>query len=70
MALSLNADNLTDEKYHNSFFWADIYAWDQAYHGDASRRHTATRPITGAAEASALRYCGTNLWTPRVTSAT
>lgn len=33
ITLALNVDNLTDEKYHNSYYWADIYAWDQAFYG-------------------------------------
>ena len=31
---ALNIDNLTDETYLNSLYWADIYAWDQAYYGE------------------------------------
>jgi outer-membrane receptor for ferric coprogen and ferric-rhodotorulic acid len=34
LSLALNIDNLTDETYLNSLYWADIYAWDQAYYGE------------------------------------
>lgn len=33
-SVALNVDNVTDEKYLNSLYWADIYAWDQAYYGE------------------------------------
>lgn len=31
--ISLIVDNLTDEKYHNSLYWADIYSWNQSFYG-------------------------------------
>jgi len=34
LALTLNLENITDETYLNSIYWADIYAWDQAYYGE------------------------------------
>jgi outer membrane receptor for ferric coprogen and ferric-rhodotorulic acid len=34
LALAFNLENVTDEKYLNSLYWADIYAWDQAYYGE------------------------------------
>jgi outer-membrane receptor for ferric coprogen and ferric-rhodotorulic acid len=33
-SLALNLDNITDEKYLNSLYWADIFAWDQAFYGE------------------------------------
>lgn len=30
---SLIVDNLTDVKYHNSLYWADIYSWNQSFYG-------------------------------------
>jgi outer membrane receptor for ferric coprogen and ferric-rhodotorulic acid len=32
--LAVNVDNVTDETYLNSLYWADIYAWDQAFYGE------------------------------------
>lgn len=34
LALALNIENVTNEDYLNSLYWADIYAWDQAYYGE------------------------------------
>jgi outer membrane receptor for ferric coprogen and ferric-rhodotorulic acid len=34
LAVTLNLDNVTDETYLNSLYWADIYTWDQAYYGE------------------------------------
>jgi len=34
LAVTLNVDNVTDESYLSSLYWADIYAWDQAYYGE------------------------------------
>jgi outer membrane receptor for ferric coprogen and ferric-rhodotorulic acid len=34
LSVALNLDNVTDEAYLNSLYWADIYAWDQAYYGE------------------------------------
>jgi outer membrane receptor for ferric coprogen and ferric-rhodotorulic acid len=34
LSLALNLDNITDETYLNSLYWADIYAWDQAFYGE------------------------------------
>jgi outer membrane receptor for ferric coprogen and ferric-rhodotorulic acid len=34
LTLAFNLDNVTDEKHLNSLYWADIYAWDQAYYGE------------------------------------
>lgn len=31
---ALNLDNITDETYLTSLYWADIYAWDQAFYGE------------------------------------
>jgi outer membrane receptor for ferric coprogen and ferric-rhodotorulic acid len=34
LSLALHIENVTDETYLNSLYWADIYAWDQAYYGE------------------------------------
>jgi outer-membrane receptor for ferric coprogen and ferric-rhodotorulic acid len=34
LTLAFNLENVTDEEYLNSLYWADIYAWDQAYYGE------------------------------------
>jgi outer membrane receptor for ferric coprogen and ferric-rhodotorulic acid len=33
-SVALNLDNVANETYLNSIYWADIYAWDQAYYGE------------------------------------
>jgi outer membrane receptor for ferric coprogen and ferric-rhodotorulic acid len=32
--VALNLDNVTDEHHLTSLYWADIYAWDQAFYGE------------------------------------
>lgn len=34
LSLRLNIDNVSNETYLNSLYWADIYAWDQAFYGE------------------------------------
>jgi outer-membrane receptor for ferric coprogen and ferric-rhodotorulic acid len=34
LTVALNVDNITDETYLTSIYWADIYEWDQAFYGE------------------------------------